>query len=66
MSKYEVFSGPYFAIFGLNREKYGPEKTPYLDIPHAQKKVKMNSEAYSELCQASQIERFEFCISALS
>ena len=41
MSKYEVFSGPYFPVFGLNTEicgvntgKYGPEKTPYLDTFH--------------------------------
>ena len=44
VSKYGVFSGPYFPAFGLNTEgysvsfhiqsecgKYGPEKTPYLD-----------------------------------
>ena len=24
-------SGPYFPVFGLNTEKYGPEITPYLD-----------------------------------
>ena len=43
-SKYGVFSGWYFPVFGLNKEiyevnsvinpngeKYGPEKTPYLD-----------------------------------
>ena len=48
MSKYGVFSGPYFLVFGLNTEiysiisifspntgKYGPEKTPYLDTFHA-------------------------------
>ena len=49
MTKYEVFSGPYFPVFGLNMEiyevnvnsvfspnagKYGPEKTPYLDTFH--------------------------------
>ena len=47
MSKYGVFSAPYFPAFGLNREryfvspriesnvgKYGPEKTPYLDTFH--------------------------------
>ena len=28
LSKYEVFSGP-------NTEKYGPEKTPYLNTFHA-------------------------------
>ena len=35
MSKYGVFPGPYFPIFGLNTGKYGPEKTPYLDTFHA-------------------------------
>ena len=47
VSKYGVFSGPYFPAFGLNTEiysvnlriqpntrKYGPEKTPYLDTFH--------------------------------
>ena len=34
MSKY-VISGPYFPVFGLNTEEYGPEKTPYLDNFHA-------------------------------
>ena len=46
--KYGVSSGPYFSVFGLNTEiyganvvfslhseKYGPEKTPYLDYFHA-------------------------------
>ena len=32
VSKYGIFSGPYFPVFGLNAEiyggKYGPEKTP--------------------------------------
>ena len=31
VSKYGVFSGPYFPAFGLNTGKYGPEKTAYLD-----------------------------------
>ena len=35
VSKYGVFSGPYFPVFELNTEKYGPEKTPYLDTFHA-------------------------------
>ena len=26
--------GPYFPVFGLNTEKYGPEITPYLDTVH--------------------------------
>ena len=41
-SKYGVFSGPYFPVLGLNdwisslnTEKYGLEKTPYLDTFHA-------------------------------
>ena len=32
--KYGVISGPYFPLFGLNTEKYGPEITPYLDNFH--------------------------------
>ena len=36
VSKYGVFSGPYFPVFGLNKEiLYGPEKTPHLDTFHA-------------------------------
>ena len=35
MSKYGVFSGPNFTVFGLNTGKHGPEKTPYLDNFHA-------------------------------
>ena len=35
MSKYGFFCGPYFHVLGLNTEKYGPEKTPYLDTFHA-------------------------------
>ena len=35
VSKYEVFSDPYFPVFGLNTGKYGPEKAPYLDTFHA-------------------------------
>ena len=31
ISKYGVFSGPYFLVFSPNTGKYGPEKTPYLD-----------------------------------
>ena len=31
MSKYGVFSGLHFPVFGLNTGKYGPEETPYLD-----------------------------------
>ena len=31
MSKYVVFSGPYFPVFNPNTGKYGPGKSPYLD-----------------------------------
>ena len=31
VSKYGVFSGPYFPEFSPNTGKYGSEKTPYLD-----------------------------------
>ena len=30
MSKYGVFSSPFFPVFGLNTGKYRPEKTPHL------------------------------------
>ena len=29
LSRYEVFSSPYFPVFGRNTGKYVPEKTPY-------------------------------------
>ena len=35
MSKFGVFSGPYFPAFSPNKGKYRPENTPYLDIFHA-------------------------------
>ena len=35
MSKYWDFSGPYFPVFAMNTEKYGPEKTLYLGSLHA-------------------------------
>ena len=34
MSRYGVFSGPFFPAFGLNTGKCGPDKTPYLDTFH--------------------------------
>ena len=33
--KWEIISGPYFPVFGLNKGKYEPEVTPYLDTFHA-------------------------------
>ena len=45
LSKYGIFSGPYFPVFGLSTEiysvnlrfqsEYGPEKIPYLDVFYA-------------------------------
>ena len=35
VSKYGVFSGPYFPVFRLNTGKCGTEKTPCLDTFHA-------------------------------
>ena len=35
VSKYGVFSGPYFPVFELNMRKYRPGKTPYDDTFHA-------------------------------
>ena len=35
MSKYGVFSGPYFPVFSLNTGKDWSEKTPYWDTFHA-------------------------------
>ena len=34
LSKYGVFSGSYFPVFGLNTGKYRAEKNPYLDAFH--------------------------------
>ena len=34
MSKYGVFSGPYFPVFNPNTAKYGTEKFSYLDTFH--------------------------------
>ena len=31
VSKYGIYSGPFFPVFELNTGKYGAEKTPYLD-----------------------------------
>ena len=37
ISKYGFFfPGLYLPVFGLNTEKYGPEKSPYLDTFHAE------------------------------
>ena len=47
-AKYGVFSGPCFqspyskiSVFSPNAGKYGPEKTPYLDIFHTVRDVNL-------------------------
>ena len=35
MTRYGVFSGTYFPVFGMNTGKYGPEETPYLNTFHS-------------------------------
>ena len=42
VSKYGVFSGPYFPVIGLSTGKYGLEKTPYFDTFHAVKVLKFS------------------------
>ena len=37
LSKYGVFSGPYFTVFSQNTGNYRPEKIPYLDTFNAVK-----------------------------
>ena len=44
VSKYGVFSGPYFSEFGMNMGKHGSEKTPYLDTFH---KVRLLGEYFA-------------------
>ena len=40
VSKYGIFSGPYFPVFGMNTRKYGPQKTPYLNTFQSAKDYK--------------------------
>ena len=54
VSKYGVFSGPYFpafpaylSVFSPNVGKYGPEKTPYLDIFDAVKVLEKEHKTFS-------------------
>ena len=58
MSKYGVFSGPYFPAFEMNTGKYGLEKTPYLDTLHAVFISKYN-EKESWHMQSRGLETFE-------
>ena len=45
VSKYGVFSGPYFPAFGLNTGKYGVEKTPYLETFQAELPAATNNKS---------------------
>ena len=47
VSKYGVFSGPYFPVFGLNTGKYGPENTPYLDTLHVNLNISGTKRAFN-------------------
>ena len=44
MSKYGVISSPYFPVFSPNKEKHGPEITPYLENFYAAKCLKLKIE----------------------
>ena len=50
VSKYGVFSGPYFPAFGLNTGKYGPAKSPHLGTFHP---FIFSTEVQSETSQKS-------------
>ena len=40
LSRYGVFSGPYFPTFSPNTRKYGLERNPYLDTFHVVLKMR--------------------------
>ena len=46
VSKDGVFCGSYLPVFSPNTRKYGPEKTPYLDIFHAVGSFQLTSLGY--------------------
>ena len=56
VSKYGVFSDPYFPVFSPITGKYGLEKTPYLDTFHAViytlKLIKISNSSFL-LCSSS-------------
>ena len=45
MSKYGVFSGPYFPVFSLNTGRYGSEINPYLETFQAVRVMKILTKA---------------------
>ena len=44
VSKYGVFSDPYFPVFSVNAGKYGPENTSYLDTSHSENALVSSNE----------------------
>ena len=59
MSKYGVFSGPYFLVFSPNQfvfspntGKYRPEKTPYLDT-FTQCKFQLTKKLFADFEQSA-------------
>ena len=42
LSKYGIFSGPYFLVFGMNAGKYGQKKLRIWTIFHAVKVARNN------------------------
>ena len=61
-SKYVVFSGPWFPVFGLNTGKYRPERTPYWDTFHAVQNY-FTSLLFQPVftCSKSRMETREIC-----
>ena len=55
VSKYEVFSGPYFPVFSPNTGKYGPEKPPYLDTFHAAIKDRLDQVSFNLFSDIEQL-----------
>ena len=64
MSKYEVVSGPYFPVLGLNKGKCGPEITLYWGTFHTVTvNVAANSSALSKQIFRSIIRMFPIVLS---
>ena len=66
MPKYGVFSGPYFPVFRLNTEKYGPEKSPYLDTFHAVSSIEQFLSTFSQNLKETTCDVLLFMIIKLS
>ena len=69
MSKYGVFSVPYFRVFGLNTEKRGPEKTPYICPNICLKDNMIRQEVFQQYpCYFVWIQHYQewFCLSFFS